>query len=142
MERMWTVAASWMLVLAVVGSGVLAGCLDAESRGGEQVDEVTISGTPTWDNGIGELMQLKCGTCHQVPGGPLSPANVPGDLDLNIHSSAEAGLRGAQDILRFIDAEILRNSTGGTQQMPLEYATPLTSGEIDALESWSAGGGL
>ena len=139
MVRPGNIRQVWLLVLA--GVVALAGCLEADTRGGEQVDEVTFSGAPTWDNGVGELMQLKCGICHQVPRGSLSPATVPGDLDLNSHTSPGTGLRGARDILVFIDAGILRGDTGGTRQMPLEYATPLTTAEIAALESWSAEGG-
>ena len=30
----------------------------------EEPTEVKISGTPTWENGIGQLMVLKCANCH------------------------------------------------------------------------------
>ena len=120
----------------------LSGCLEADTRGAEDPDEVIISGTPTWENGVGELMQLKCAVCHQVPAGALSPANVPDDLDLNFQFAPSSSVRGARDILEFIDAGILRGAQDGVRQMPLEYATPVTSQEIDALETWSAGGGL
>lgn len=126
------------LLLGVMVS--LAGCLDAETRGGEPVDEVIVGSPPTWANGIGELMELKCGTCHRAPAGEFSPSNVPANLDLNNQTSTSVGVRGAEDILTFIDAGILTGS-GGTRQMPLDYATPLTTQEIDALKTWSAGGG-
>ena len=145
-RRPGTIALRWIILpwiallwIAVLGQG---GCLDADTLGGEQVDEVIISGTPTWNNGIGELMRLKCGTCHQVPAGALSPATVPADLHLNAHTSPSPGIRGAQDIAAFIDAGILTGSAAGTRQMPLAYATPLTDQEISALEAWAAGGGL
>lgn len=119
----------------------ISGCLDADTRGGEVPDEVVISGTPTWSNGIGELMALKCAVCHQVPAGRFSPAGVPSDLDLNFQNSTASGIRGAADILTFIDGGILRSSASGVRQMPLEYATPLTGQEIQALEAWSRSDG-
>lgn len=138
-KRPGIIALLWIALLwSTVGLG---GCLDADTLGGEQVDEVTISGTPTWSNGVGELMQLKCGTCHQVPAGTLSPATVPANLDLNVHTSPSSGVRGARDIVAPIDAGILAGPTGGTRRMPLDYATPLTDQEIGALEAWAAGGG-
>jgi hypothetical protein len=113
-----------------------SGCLEADTRGDEPPDEVVISGTPSWENGVGALMQLKCGACHQVPPGPLSPNSVPTDLDLNFQTAPAPGLRGAQDILPFIAGGILRGGYQDISQMPLEQATPLTEGEIQALEAW------
>ena len=139
-RRPGTIALLWIALLWItVGLG---GCLDADTLGGEQVDEVIISGTPIWSNGIGELMQLKCGTCHRVPAGALSPATIPADLDLNLHTSPSSGIRGAQNIVTFIKEGILRGSAGGTRKMPLDYATPLTDQEISALQEWAVGGGL
>ena len=128
------------LLLAVLPT--LVGCLAADTRGDEPVDEIIISGTASWDNGIGALMQLKCAICHQLPPGPFSPATLPLDLDLRFQFSPGPGLRGAQEILVFINAGILQGSGAGTRRMPLAYATPLTPREIDALETWSLVGGL
>ncbi len=126
-------------MLLALSLGV-SGCLDADTRGGEAPDEVVISGTPTWSNGIGELMALKCAVCHQVPPGRFSPAGVPSDLDLNFQFQA-SGIRGAVDVLTFIDDGILSGLAPDVRQMPLEYATPLTGQEKQALETWSGAGG-
>lgn len=116
---------------------LLAGCLEADSLGQEPVDEILFSGTPTWSNGVGELMQLKCAICHSVPPGAVSPATTPPDLDLNVHLPYGT-VRGAVDTLPYLAAGLLRAGGGssGVRQMPLIYATPLTAAEISALEGW------
>ncbi len=129
------------VLLALFLAVGVSGCLDADTRGGEAPDEVVIGVPPTWDNGIGELMALKCGVCHQVPPDRFSPSGIPSDLDLNFQTSPAFGIRGAVDVLTFIDAGILEGTAGGVRQMPLEYATPLTGQEILALETWSLSGG-
>ena len=126
-----------ILLLAVA----LGGCSEADTLGDEPVDEVTFTGTPTWANGVGTLMSLKCGLCHRVPAGPFSPANIPRDLDLNCPAAPGPGIRGADAVLSFLQGGILRQPTFGVRRMPLVYATPLTAGEITALESWAASGG-
>ena len=128
-------------VVVLLLAGALGGCSEADTLGDEPVDEVTFTGTPTWANGVGALMSLKCGVCHRVPAGPLSPANIPRDLDLNFPTAPGPGIRGANAILSFILGGILRQPTFGVRRMPLDYATPLTAGEITALESWAASEG-
>ena len=128
-------------VVVLLLAGALGGCSEADTLGDEPVDEVTITGTPTWANGVGTLMSLKCGVCHRVPAGSLSPANIPGDLDLNYPAAPSPGIRGADAILFYLQGGILRQPTFAVRRMPLDYATPLTAGEITALESWAAGGG-
>ena len=126
-----------ILVLAVA----LGGCSEADTLGDEPVDEVTITGTPTWANGVGTLMRLKCGVCHRVPAGLDIPANIPRDLDLNYPASPSPRIRGANAVLFYLQGGILRRPTFAVRRMPLDYATPLTAGEITALESWAASGG-
>lgn len=128
-------------VVLLLLAGALGGCSEADTLGEEPVDEVTITGTPTWANGVGTLMSLKCGLCHRVPAGPFSPANIPPDLDLNFPAAPGPGIRGADAVLSFLQGGILRQPTFGVRRMPLVYATPLTAGEITALESWAASGG-
>ncbi len=128
-------------VVVLLLAGALGGCSEADTLGEEPVDEVTITGTPTWANGVGTLMNLKCGVCHRVPAGSLSPANIPRDLDLNHPAAPGPGIRGADAVLFYLQGGILRQPTFGVRRMPLDYATPLTAGEITALESWAAGGG-
>jgi len=123
--------------------GLLAGCVDAESLGDEPPTVVQVGATPMWNNGVMELMQLKCGVCHRVPRSEISPVNVPQTFDLNYLVSNPSGVPGAQFalVLGRINAGILRMSVGGKPRMPLEYATPLVSSEITALETWAAAGG-
>lgn len=129
-----TLAVAAAVVLSLL---LLAGCLEADTLGQEPFDEIVIAGTPTWSNGVGELMQLKCAVCHSVPPGSVSPATTPADLDLNVHLPY-GSVRGAVDTLPFLAADLLRAGGGssGVRQMPLIYATPLTAAEITALEAW------
>lgn len=108
----------------------LEGCMEADTLGGESPDEVTVGSPPQWDNGIGELLQLKCAVCHQVPGGKLTPAATPQDFDLGFHTQRADGIDGAEERLADIKLQV---SSG---RMPKEYATPLTSRERQAILSW------
>lgn len=87
----------------------LAGCMGADTRGSEAPDHIRISGTPTWTNGIGELMTKKCATCHQVPRLASSPTNVPTDMDLRYEITSGA-IRATKDIAAQIKLGILRNA--------------------------------
>lgn len=121
----------------------LAGCMGADTRGSEAPDHIRISGTPTWTNGIGELMTKKCATCHQVPRLASSPTNVTTDMDLRYEITSGA-IRAATDIAAQIKLRILRNalhyginSTLPVRAMPLSQSTPLYADEITALETWA-----
>ena len=116
--------------LIILGALALAGCLEADTRGGEEPDEVVIQGTPTWDNGIGELLQLKCGVCHSVPPNKISPEGIPQTFDLNVQTTRSDGVLGAQDILTSIQFVVAEGI------MPKEQATPLTDGEKSAIQAW------
>ena len=130
-----------MLAAAAV---ILASCSEADSLGDEAVTEVQVGSPPAWSNGVGELMRLKCGICHRVPAGEVSPDNIPQTFDLNYHIVNPDGVPGAKDVLVLFSIntdKILRGPVGSIRQMPLEYATPLTEQEKTALETWAAGGG-
>ena len=126
----------------------LAACMDAETLGAAPASRVVISGTPTWSSGIGELLNLKCAVCHQVPRLPSSPDNVPPDLDLRFEKTYGA-IRAAEDIAAQISLGTLRHEIvydDGTysrpvkvtiRTMPLPFATPLYTDEITALETWA-----
>ncbi len=140
------VGAVAMLAATVLAVAVmLASCSDADSLGDEAVTEVQVGTPPLWSNGVGELMRLKCGICHQVPAGPVSPDGIPQTFDLNYYNAAAHpdGVPGAQDstVRSSITGGILRGPVGSIRQMPLEYATPLTEQERTALETWAAGDG-
>ena len=134
------------VLAAVVLAAVIfaASCSDADSLGDEAATEVQVGTPPLWSNGIGELMRLKCGICHQVPAGEVSPDGTPQSFDLNYHIVNPDGVPGAKDVLVLfsIDTDkILRGPVGSIRQMPLEYATPLTEQEKSALEVWAADNG-
>jgi mono/diheme cytochrome c family protein len=123
--------------------GFLSGCQHATTPGNEAPDEVFIVGTPTWSNGVAQLIGLKCAVCHQQPLPDIAPNNTPRDLDLRQFTSAGT-LRGAQDTVAALQAKILRHDLvfqGGQSrfaQMPLDFATPLTANETAALETWAS----
>jgi hypothetical protein len=132
-----------LVLLALLLPPALAGCLDAESLGDQPPTVVPVGSPPQWNNGVMELMQLKCGVCHRVPRSEVSPVYVPQTFDLNYQVSSPSGVPGAQDplVLARIGAGILRGPVAGKPRMPLDYATPLVPAEITALETWAAAGG-
>ena len=124
----------------------MAGCMDAATLGKEPAEHIVITGTPTWSNGIGLLMQVKCAGCHQVPRLASSPQNVTTDLDLRYEKNSGV-IRSAEDIAAQISLDILQHDisygNGNTglnvtiRKMPLQFATPLYSDEISALKVWA-----
>ena len=121
---------------------LLMSCSEADTLGDEPPDEIVIEGTPTWENGIGELVEMKCASCHQVPASSYTPEGTPLDLDLRYYKPSVG--RGA-DSLRFWIGDnetegILEKQLGGIRKMPLEYATPLTDREISYLKIWANNG--
>ncbi|CAM2007259.1 cytochrome c [Acanthopleuribacter pedis] len=134
------------LLLLLTG---LTACSDADTLGDEPPREVVINGAPTWENGIGELVQLKCGYCHAVPRPPIAPENIVTDLDLNTYDTRIVDgqvIRGADSIGRWIYDGILDQAvpyyddTSQPRQMPLDYGTPLTEAEKGLLLTWSEAG--
>ena len=118
---------------------MLMACSEADTLGNEPPDEIVIEGSPTWGNGIGKLVELKCASCHQVPASSYTPAGTPATLDLRHYDSA-GSVRGGDSIGVWIKAGILEKQLGGIRKMPLEYATPLTDLEISYLKDWSDNG--
>lgn len=129
----------------------LGGCMEASTLGQQAPDHVLITGTPTWSNGIGQLVNLKCANCHQVPRLASSPQNVPADLDLRFEKSFGA-IRAAQDIAAQIALGVLQHDlvygdgragyvnaslNVTVHKMPLLFSTPLYADEITALQTWA-----
>ena len=128
------------LILIWMTSVLLFGCSKAETLGGAAVDEVVITGTPTWQNGISTLMNSKCATCHVIPFSFYSPYNTPKTLDLSVYDNVST-IRGASALTIWINGGILdKDLPGVSRKMPLPYATPLTESEMTALKSWATAG--
>ena len=124
-------------------------CSDADSLADEPPVEVVIQGEPTWENGIGELVRLKCGYCHAVPKPAIAPDVIVDDMDLNSYETAVVDgtvVRGGDSIGRWIyegilDQPVLKfDDTSDPRQMPLDYGTQLTEREKLYLENWSNAG--
>jgi len=118
---------------------LLMSCSEADTLGDEPPDEIVIEGAPTWENGIGELVQLKCASCHQVPASSYTPEGTPATLDLRQYVTA-GSVQGGDKLGIWITAGILEKQLGGIRKMPLEYATPLTDREITYLKDWASSG--
>jgi hypothetical protein len=121
---------------------LLMSCSEADTLGDEPPDEIVIEGTPTWKNGIGELVELKCASCHQVPSSSYTPHGTPENLDLRYYQPSEG--QGGYSLRFWIGDNttegILEKPLGVTRKMPLEYATPLTDREITYLKDWANSG--
>jgi len=139
----------YSILFAVMAALLLLRCSDADTLGDEPPVEVTISGAPTWDNGIGQLVQLKCATCHAVPLPAIAPDVIVTDMDLNYYPTRVVNgvaVRGGDSIGRWIAEGILDHpvevfdSTSDPRRMPLEYATPVTANEKGYLMAWSENG--
>jgi len=131
------------------------GCSDADTLGDEPPPEIVIQGAPTWENGVAELIELKCAYCHAIPLPPLAPDDIVADLDLaryDTYTTADGQvIRGADAIGSWIVQGLLEQpvaafadfNTGApleAGQMPLDYGTQLTAAERTALEMWSEAG--
>ena len=127
--------------LLICCSFLLLACSEADTLGDEPPTEIIIEGTPTWRNGIGELVELKCASCHQVPAASYTPTDTPMYFDLRYYEDQGNSVSGAKTILsNWI--KILRSDFAGKRKMPLDYATPLTIQEIESLEKWVEQGAI
>ena len=125
------------LCLVATAMLLLLHCSDADTLGDEPPVEVVISGSLTYDNGVDELLRVKCGYCHAYPKPELAPDNIIEDLDLTVYASRlenDRAIRGADSIGTWIHEGILEgpvtnfDATSNPRQMPLNYGTPLTAG--------------
>lgn len=135
---------------------LLQACSEADSLGDVPPVEVSIVGEPSYSNGIGELLSLKCGYCHAFPLPELAPDNVVADLDLTTFLTRvedDAVIRGADAIGRFLQDGLLDHDVNiyvdnrmfpppfiDVRQMPLDYGTPVTNMEKQALHAWVEAG--
>ncbi|HEX7928034.1 MAG TPA: cytochrome c [bacterium] len=122
----------WALALCLA----LASCSQAVSLGDEPPDTVEITGTPTWDNGIRALMDLKCAVCHTQPLPAVAPGNTPRDMNL-AQQDRSGTTRGALQSVDFIQAGLLTTDIAVFPRMPPEFATPLAASEETALQDWA-----
>ncbi|MDJ0842274.1 MAG: cytochrome c [Acidobacteriota bacterium] len=131
-------------------------CSDADTLGDEPPREIVISGSPTWDNGIRELMDLKCAYCHAVPKPDTAPDDIIADLDLTVYDTSIVNgrvIRGADSVGRwiadgifdhgldiYVDLTVIPETILVARQMPLDYGTQLTDAEKGFLAAWSTNG--
>lgn len=129
--------------------GFLTRCSEADTLADEPPQEVVIQGEPTWENGMGELISLKCGYCHAHPKPDIAPDNIVRDMDLNVYETRIVDgdvIRGADAIGRWIYDGILDNEVAlydpqnPVRSMPLDYGTPVTEREKAYFEQWSNNG--
>ena len=83
----------------------------------------------TWEGGVGELMETKCGTCH-------SDSALLGGLDL---TSYQAALTGGNTGPGFVPGDP-DNSLIVTRQEAGDHPGQLSQEEIDLLREWIAAG--
>jgi formate dehydrogenase gamma subunit len=81
--------------------------------------------TITWDGGVGELMQTKCGTCHNDSG-------MLGGLDLTSYSAALAGGNSGPGFVPGDSA----NSPIITRQETGNHPGQLSAEELELLREW------
>ena len=121
-------------------------CSDADTLGDEPPVEVGIQGSLVYDNGVDELLRVKCGYCHAYPKPELAPDNILEDLDLTVYATRLVDgkvIRGADSVGAWIREGILDDpvntfdATSNPRQMPLDYGTPVTAGEKRDLEDWA-----
>jgi hypothetical protein len=81
--------------------------------------------TITWDGGVGELMQTKCGTCHNDSG-------MLGGLDLTSYSAALAGGNSGSG---FVPGDSV-NSLIVIRQEAGDHPGQLSAEELELLREW------
>lgn len=135
----------YFLIIGCLCLPLLMGCSEADTLGNEPPDEVIISGIPTWDDGIRQLVVLKCANCHTIPLTDFSPNNTPTHLDLSMYeTNLTTGIQGADTLKSWIDLGILDGPVvvgdKTVSQMPLDYSLQLTAREKEYLKDWIADG--
>jgi uncharacterized membrane protein len=124
-----TLLLSTLLLSTLLLSAWLGGCSRADTLGGEKPDEVKVGSPPTWNNGMKDLLALKCAACHQSPPPKSAPDGIPDGLDFRFqHGSGETD--GAVDTLDSIKSVVQQGI------MPPTFATPLTDQEKQAILDW------
>lgn len=107
-------------------------CSRSYDLGDKTADSVTVNTTsPTWDNGISNVIQTKCVTCH-TPASSRSkfvPGNTPSTLD---------GMNSESFYADSAKATVIQNRVfvDTTTPMPPKFATPLSDNEKIALAAW------
>jgi len=128
---------------------LLLHCSDADTLGDEPPVEFQVTGDLTYENGINQLLEVKCGYCHGWPVPPVAPDGIVDDLDLNTYETRLVNgkvIRGADALGIWIfegilDHEVVKfNNTSAPRKMPLDFGTPLTSNEKTLLTDWDAAG--
>jgi len=124
---------NYLFSLVLITTLGLFAC-QAHDLGDEEALSFTIDKTnPTWDNGIGALINAKCANCH-TPASQRSkfvPSNTPTTYDA-IGSAAFFDSSNATLIQKVYEQVF----TATTKIMPPNFATPLTDDEKTALKTY------
>jgi mono/diheme cytochrome c family protein len=83
--------------------------------------------SPTWENGIGELITRKCASCHTADRDTYVPTNTPHTFD-DLHKQEFVETNAFS-----IQSYVFDNET---TPMPPSFATQLTADEKSALEAY------
>jgi len=119
-------------------AGFLWGC-GAYDLGDEKPIAVTVNATaPTWDNGIGELVNKKCANCHMPLSkrGEFVPADVPKRTILDIAKQSFFDSQGAVQDQGYAMLVYRRTFQDPVNPMPKKFATPLVGDEAAALKKY------
>lgn len=119
-------------IYAVVLILILASCSKSYDLGDKSADAIPVdTANPTWDNGVGAVIQAKCVNCH-TPAAKRSqfvPGNTPSTIDDISSESFFADAAKAS----LVQGRVFNDTA---TPMPPKFATPLTADERSALSTW------
>jgi len=113
---------AWLACLALL---VICGC-EAYDLGDESAPAIAVdAANPTWDNGVQQILERRCDSCHAKGERPFAPANV---------APYKWGLSEGEDAFktRYATASLASVLDAG-DPMPPNYADPLSDDERAAL---------
>jgi len=125
-------------LFAVALVGALLGC-SADDLGDEKPISVAVNAeSPTWGNGIGELVNKKCANCHMPVSarGDFVPANVPTRTIINIGKESFFDSAGAVQDKGYAMLAYRRIFQDPVNPMPKQFATPFVGDEQLALKKY------
>ena len=112
-------------IVAMTHSLLALGCSRAETLADLKPAPVDISASsPTWQNGIAQLVKERCASCHAEKKTEFVPESTP-LLDFNIETEFRSVRK--RSLSRILDTD---------NPMPPTYADPLSTDEIEFLKKY------